>query len=85
MAKSAATTDCERAISILKFVSLVCVSIVFAMQMQRNVEKYVLRKPKSECWMLFVFVMMVVAALYFGAMCLYKSYTSPMFDRIYNL
>lgn len=77
--------QCEKAVTILKYVSLLCVSIIFAIQMQRNVEKYILPRPKTECWWLFMFIMIVVGVLYFGVMCAYKAYTSPIFSRIYNL
>lgn len=55
----------KNTLSALQIISLVCVSIVFAVSMENKVEKYVLPWPKEECWYLFVFVILCIGALYF--------------------
>lgn len=75
----------ERFISMLQIISLVCISIIFAFRMQNNVEKYILPKPKEECWGIFICIMIVIGILYFAFQHMYKKMVTPFFYKIYNL
>lgn len=77
--------DTEKFISILQIISLICISIIFAIRMQNNVEKYILPKPKEECWGIFIFVTMVIGILYFIFQRTCKKIVSPFYQKMYNL
>jgi len=77
--------DSEQFISMLQIISLVCISIIFTIRMQNNVEKYILPKPKEECWGIFVCIMIVIGILYFAFQHMYKKMVAPFFFKMYNL
>jgi len=75
----------DKLISILQIVSLICISIIFAVRMQNNVEKYILPRPKEECWAIFIFVTIVIGILYFVFQHTYKKLTWSFYQKMYNL
>ena len=77
--------DAERFISILQIISLICISIIFTFRMRNNVEKYILPRPKEECWGIFICIMIVIGILYFAFQHMYKKMVTPFFYKIYNL
>ncbi len=54
-----------RCMYILQLVSLLCISVIFAFKMMPQIERYVLPKPKHECWPLFVMCIISVGIVYF--------------------
>ena len=77
--------DIDKLITILQIVSLICISIIFAVRMQNNVEKYILPRPKEECWEIFIIVMLVVGILYFSFQYMCKKMIWPFYEKFYNL
>ena len=77
--------DIEKFISILQIISLICISVIFAIRMQSNVDKYILPKPKEECWGIFVFITIVIGILYFVFQRIYKRLTWSFYQKMYNL
>ena len=53
--------------------------------MRNNVEKYILPRPKEECWGIFICIMIVIGILYFAFQHMYKKMVTPFFYKIYNL
>lgn len=75
----------DRFLSLLQIVSLVCITIIFTFRMTSIVEKYILPKPKEECWGIFIFIMIVIGILYFIIQHYYKQITLPIFEKMYNI
>lgn len=75
----------EQFLSLLQIVSLVCITIIFTFRMTTIVEKYILPRPKEECWGIFICIMIVIGILYFAFQHMYKKMVTPFFYKIYNL
>lgn len=52
-------------ISCLQQIVIVIIVIVFLIRISDSVEKYLLSKPKEECWLKFFFILTIIGLLYY--------------------
>lgn len=52
-------------ISCLQQIVIVIIVIVFLIRISDSVEKYLLSKPKEECWIKFFFILSIIGLLYY--------------------
>ena len=52
-------------ISCLQQIVIIIIVIVFLIKISDHVEKYLLSKPKEECWLKFLFILFVIGFLYY--------------------